>query len=165
MTIPLRKSVSWVTRTSANRLTSKFTWKLFWASTARIKKIFKLISVTKGFVINFQTSTFCLSNFIRTSIDKGCFIPDRIVFWCRFDDIFLMLLISPVKYVVGSFDVVWCFENIHAIICMESTIVPFFNFVHQPSTALLLRSELPSAAKFFNISLVKSWNFPSVDSL
>ena len=61
-----------------------------------------------------------------------------------------MLLISPVKYVV------WCFENMYAILCMESTIVPFFDFVHQPSTALLLRSELPSAAKFFNISLVKS---------
>ena len=40
---------------------------------------------------------------------------------------------------------------------MESTIVPFFDFVHQPS----MRSELPSATKFFKISLVKSWNFPS----
>ena len=57
-----------------------------------------------------------------------------------------MFLISPVKYVV------WCFENIHAIHCMESTIVPFFDFVHQPS----MRSELPSATKFFKISLVKS---------
>ena len=68
-----------------------------------MKKISKLISVTQGFVImisNFQTSRFCLSNFIRTFIHKGCFSADRIVFWCRFDDIFLVLLIRPVGYVV-----------------------------------------------------------------
>ena len=42
------------------------------------------------------------------------------------------------------------------IICIESTIIPFFDFAYQPSTTSLLLSELPSAAKFFKISLVKS---------
>ena len=42
------------------------------------------------------------------------------------------------------------------------------DFVHQPSTASLSLSELPTAAKFFKISLVKGGggsNFPSVGSL
>ena len=71
-------------------------------------------------ISNFQTSRFCLSNFIRTFIHKGCFIPDRIVCWCRFDDIFLVLLIRPVGFIV------WCFETLHAMHCIESTIIPFF---------------------------------------
>ena len=37
--------------------------------------------------------------------------------------------------------------------------------MHQPSTATLSLSEPSSAVKFFKLSLVKSSNFPSVDSL